>query len=223
LTRLNQISLWFILGAGLSASISLPLGLASTPPSRLPTALMKIEKKYAASSTISAHFSQTDHNKSLDRKKISSGKIFVKRPGKIRWETEAPDPNLLVSNGKIFWFYTPPFDEGESGQVIERRSSEVQSRLATALLSGDFSKVSGIKAQQKNPSTFLIKPKSGTAGTVIQAFITLDLSKNLIQKVTLQHRGGNESEITLSEIELGQPLADALFVFTAPPNTDRVN
>jgi outer membrane lipoprotein carrier protein len=194
----------------------------SKSPSALPKTLQEIEKKYATSPTISAHFSQTDDNKTLGRKKVSGGKIFVKRPGKIRWETETPDPNLLVSNGKIFWFYTPPFDEGESGQLIERKSSEVQSQLATALLSGDFSKVAGIKVQQKSPSIFQIKPKPGTAGTVIQAEITLDLTQNLIQKVSLQHRGGNLSEIALSKIELGHPLADELFVFKAPPNTDRV-
>ena len=190
--------------------------------SALPKTLLEIEKKYAASLTISAHFSQADDNKTLGRRKVSGGKIFVKRPGKIRWETETPDSNLLVSNGKTFWFYTPPFDEGESGQLIERKSSEVQSQLATALLSGDFSKVAGIKVQQTSASTFQIKPKPGTAGTVIQAEITLDLGQNLIQKVSLQHRGGNRSEIALSQIQLGKPLADELFVFKAPPNTDRV-
>ncbi len=191
-------------------------------PSKLPKILLEIEKKYTASSTISAHFSQTDDNKTLGRKKTSAGKIFVKRPGKIRWETETPDPNLLVSNGKKFWFYTPPFDEGESGQLIERKPSEVQSQLATALLSGDFSKVAGLKVQQSSPSTFVIIPKPGTAATVVRAIVTLDLAQQLIQKVTLQHRGGNQSEIALSQIELGKPLADDLFVFKAPPNTDRV-
>ena len=127
-----------------------------------------------------------------------------------------------MSNGKIFWFYTPPFDLGENGQLIERRSSEVQSQVATALLSGEFSKVPGIQVKQKSDSTFLITPKSGTAGSVIRAEVTLDLSKNLIQKVALDHRGGNRSEISLSQIELGKPLPDDFFIFKAPPNTDRV-
>lgn len=190
--------------------------------SNLPQALLEIEKKYAASATISAHFTQTDDNQTLGKKKISTGKILVKRPGKIRWETETPDPNLLVSNGKTFWFYTPPFDEGEPGQLIERKSSEVQSQLATALLSGDFSKIKGLKVRQKSDSTFLIIPKPGTASTVQQSTLTLDLKENLIQKVTLYHRGGNQSEISLTQIELGNALSDDLFVFKAPPNTDRV-
>lgn len=184
--------------------------------------MFEIEKKYTQAGTISAHFSQSEDNKTLGKKKVSTGTIQVKRPGKIRWETEKPDPNLLVSNGKIFWFYTPPFDEGEPGQLIERKASEVQSQIATALLSGEFSKVKGIRVQKKSDASFIITPKAGTAGTVLRALIELDLAQLLIQKVTLFHRGGNTAEITLSQIELGNPLKDDLFQFKAPPNTDRV-
>jgi outer membrane lipoprotein-sorting protein len=41
--------------------------------------------------------------------------------------------------------------------------------------------------------------------------------------VKLEHRGGNRSEIKLSNIELGSALPDELFRFVAPPNTDRIN
>lgn len=190
--------------------------------SGLPPALVEVETKYTQHPTISAQFTQIDHNQTMGKRKTSSGKILVKRPGKIRWETESPDPNLLVSNGKIFWFYTPPFDESEPGQLIERKASEVQSQVATTLLSGDFSKIKGIKVNQKSDSTFEIIPKPGTAGTVLKATLTLDLSQHLIQKVSLFHKGGNQAEITLSQIELGKTLADDLFVFKAPPNTDLV-
>ncbi len=188
----------------------------------LPKLLLDIEEKYSRSPTISAQFTQVDNNVTLGKKKTTSGKIFVKRPSKIRWETEKPDPNLLVSDGKRFWFYTPPFDEGEHGQLIEKPASQVQSKLATALLAGEFSKVPGIKVKQQSPNLFLIVPKSGTSGTVIQAMVTINIADQLIEKVALSHRGGNRSEISLSQIELGKPLDDSSFVFKAPPNTDLV-
>jgi outer membrane lipoprotein-sorting protein len=65
-------------------------------------------------------------------------------------------------------------------------------------------------------------PKKGTAGTVRAAEITVDLQKHEISEVKLEHRGGNRSEIKLSQISIGTELPDPLFHFIVPPNTDRM-
>ncbi|MBI2712688.1 MAG: outer membrane lipoprotein chaperone LolA [Bdellovibrio sp.] len=188
----------------------------------VPPLLQKIEKKYAQANTLSAEFSQLTEDVVLMKKKQSTGKIFIKRPSKVRWETLTPDRNLLVSDGTRFWYYTPPFDEGERGQVIERKTSNVQSRLANSLLSGAFSINRDMTIRQKSPTTFILIPKAGTAGTVLQATVETDPKGELIQKVTLNHRGGNKAEISLSKIQLGPQLEDGFFIFASPPNTDRV-
>ena len=68
-------------------------------------------------------------------------------------------------------------------------------------------------------------PLHGAAatGTIERAEIAINLDKKVIEKVTLEHKGGNRSEISLHSIELGKSLGDELFKFTAPPNTDRVD
>ncbi len=70
-------------------------------------------------------------------------------------------------------------------------------------------------------SRFEVKPNRGTAGSVNRAEIQVDPEKKVIQKVILEHKGGNRSEITLSNIELGKKMGSDLFEFKAPPNTDR--
>ena len=188
----------------------------------LPPLLQQVSDKYAKSVTISADFSQQNENPTTGIKKISTGKIFVKRPGKIRWETKKPDENLLVGNGFRFWFYTPPFEPGEHGQVIEKKSSEVQSQLANALLAGEFSS-KNVTIQKKTDSSFILIPKPHTAGTVVRATVEINPEKKWVQKVILEHQGGNSSEISLSAIELGRDLSESLFVFTPPPHTDKVS
>jgi outer membrane lipoprotein carrier protein len=189
---------------------------------KLPALLQEVEAKYTKAETLMAEFSQVNEVTALKQKKTSSGVLVVKRPNKMRWETLKPDPNILVSDGKKFWYYTPPFDEEERGQLIERKSSEVQSRLANALLSGSFSIARDMKIRKKAATRYELLPKKGTAGTVIRAEIEVDPEKKLIEKVTLEHQGGNRSEITLNNIELGKKLEDGMFRFEAPPNTDRV-
>lgn len=189
----------------------------------LPQLLIQVEAKYAKEQTLKAEFSQVNFSAALKQKKTVSGIIMFKRPDKIRWETKIPDPNVLVSDGKKVWFYTPPFDEGERGQLIEKKSTEVQTKLTNALLSGSFSAAHDLKIEQKSTSHFVLYPKTGTAGTVVRAEIDIDPERKLIHKVTLKHRDGNQSEITLSGIELGKPLEDEVFRFKAPANTDRID
>jgi outer membrane lipoprotein carrier protein len=190
---------------------------------KLPPLLEEVEAKYTKASTLTAEFAQITEDAVLLKKKISSGKIFIKRPSRVRWETLLPDQNLLVSDGKHFWYYTPPFDEGERGQVIEKKSSDVQSRLANSLLSGSFSMNRDMVIRTQTPSQFLLIPKAGSAGTVIQAIVDIDPQERLIRRVTLNHRGGNRAEISLTKIELGKDLGDTLFQFKTPPNTDKLD
>ena len=213
--RVLKTNLFSLLSLTLLAGFSSHAG-------HLPQALQEIESKYSHSGTVSADFTQINEEAAFNRKKVSSGKIQVKRPGKMRWETEKPEPSILLSDGKIFWFYTPPFDESEKGQVIVKKSSQVQSKLANALLSGSFSGTKGMLIQEQSPTTFILKPKPGTAGTVVKAKIEIDLEKKLIKKITLTHKGGNQSEISLSHIELGKALADDVFRFKLNENTDLI-
>lgn len=207
------------------ASKKAPKATAQPAPASLPPLLREVEDKYARAATLTAEFKQVNESAVMKQKKTSSGQIFFKRPDKIRWETTRPDHSLLVSDGKRFWFYTPPFDESENGQVIERRSSDVKSKLANDLLSATFSaatKANQMTIVQKSPSAFLLTPKKGSAGTVRNARIEIDPEKKLILKVELTHQDGNTSVITLDKIQLGKDLGDDIFYFDPPPRTDVV-
>jgi outer membrane lipoprotein carrier protein len=217
----HQYRLCTLIALSLSCLISIGTAQAAKNTKRLPQLLEEVEAKYIKASTMSADFTQKSVTEALGQTKISSGVLMAKRPNKVRWETLQPDKSILVSDGKTFWFYTPPFDEEERGQLIERKSSEVQSRLANALLSGSFSMARDMKISAKGDSAFILKPKSGTAGTVREAQVRINADK-IIDQVILFHKGGNKAEIQLTNIKLGQELGDDVFIFTPPPNTDRI-
>lgn len=185
-----------------------------------PKALLDIEKKYVAAKTLEAKFNQTNWVAMTGAKKDSSGVITIEHPGKFRWETLNPDKNLLVTDGKKFWFYTPPFEQGDRGQVIEKKTSEVQSELANLLLSGAFSKVKDLKIEKVSEKIYRLTPKENSAGSVKVAQIEIDPRKSLIQKIHLEHEGGNKVDIELKDIKLGQKYDSAFFRFVTPSNTD---
>lgn len=203
---------------------------ASSPTAKksaasLPPLLKEVEAKYFKASTLVADFDETNKSATTQKTKKSSGKIEFKRPGKLHWETVKPDHNLLVSDGKTFWFYTPPFDKDEAGQYWEKDASKVQTKFAQGLLAGTFSyNVSNhsMTVKQKSPTEFSVVPKKGTAGTVKEATLHVDPVQKLITGIDLVHKGGNTSQISLSNIQLGQPIEESLFHFTPPPNTEKL-
>lgn len=186
----------------------------------LPELLKEVELKYTQEPSLSAKFEQETEIKLLNQKKKSKGRLLAKRPDKMLWETTSPDPNTLVSDGKKYWYYTPPFEEGERGQVLIKKTSETQSELATALLQGRFSITKDVTFEQKGKNEFILHLKPGSAGSISAAEIKVDAEKKLISRVIIVHTNGNRSVIELSDILIGSKIEDDLFNFKIPKNTD---
>lgn len=189
----------------------------------LPPLLEQVQKEYQKSAGIEAEFDQLTQIKSTKNSKKSQGKIWIKHPNKLRWETISPDQNILVSDGKYFWFYTPPFEKGDRGQVIIKKSAQVQTQFLNALLSGsfDFSKTK-TQIETKAPNVFLLKPSVNTAGDVKTAEVTINDASKKIEKVTLVHYSGNETTIELKQIKLTNKFSESLFQFVPDRNTDQI-
>jgi outer membrane lipoprotein carrier protein len=194
----------------------------ASQPTALPPILQEVEASYAKAGTLYAHFEQVAESAALKTKKKSAGDITIQRPNKLRWQTMTPDPNLLVSDGKHAWFYTPPYDPSERGQYTELPATKIQSKLASALLSGEFSENPGLAVKSVSDHEFVLTPKAGTAGTVSEARVEIDPVTKTITRVQLTHRDGNRADIHLSGIKLGDRFGDEVFVFKAPPNTDKM-
>ena len=189
------------------------------------TALAAIEAKYKKAGTLSAKFKQTNFTESTGATKTSEGSLQSKPPGKIRWETTSPDASLLISDGKKIWFYTPPFDPddaSEHGQLIERPAGQIEAKLAQTLVSGALTSTGFMSVERVNETHFALKPIKKIRTTVAKAVVEIDPKKLLITGVTIEHKGGNTSDIRLSDIKLGEKIDDSVFNFKIPPNTDRV-
>jgi outer membrane lipoprotein carrier protein len=139
----------------------------------------------------------------------------------FRWETVTPEASILVSNGKKVWFYTPPFREGENGQVMVRKAADVQSKLAIDLLSGQADLKKSFKTKKLSDQHFDLKPLI-PAGDVARIELFLEKSTNLVYKVVLYTKTGNQTELVLKDVTVNPQLADNMFQFVPPENTEEI-
>ena len=65
----------------------------------------------------------------MDR--TESGTLWLKKPGKMRWEYRSPREKLFVSNGKDAWFYVP--DDRQARKESAKKLEDVRSPLAFLL------------------------------------------------------------------------------------------
>jgi outer membrane lipoprotein carrier protein len=70
-----------------------------------------MEGAYGRMNDLTAEFSQTAFNKSLNQTIEAQGTVSLKKGGKLRWDYGEPTPQLIVSDGKTIWIYTPTLNQ----------------------------------------------------------------------------------------------------------------
>ena len=78
-----------------------------------------VEGAYGKMTDLKAEFTQTAFNKSLNQTIPASGTVYLKKGGKLRWEYAEPTPQVVVSDGKTIWLYTPTLNQVNTGPAPE--------------------------------------------------------------------------------------------------------
>jgi outer membrane lipoprotein carrier protein len=111
--------------------------VAATARAETPSALLRcVQERYGALRDLSATFAQESRVASLGRTRTRAGRLFFQAPGRMRWEYDGPEPQLIVADGKKLWFHRP-----ERRQVVVQPMDAAFSRQTPLLFllgRGDF-------------------------------------------------------------------------------------
>ena len=67
----------------------------------------RLQARYDSTKDFTADFTQTVEAATLGQPLESSGQVFFKRPGRMRWEFAAPEKQTIVADGQTLWVYQP--------------------------------------------------------------------------------------------------------------------
>ncbi len=185
----------------------------------LETLISKIEQRYTLSG-FTAQFDQYSTIKSMDITDTATGKLYIRRPGKMRWEYEKPEPQIIISDGSQLWIYRPndkqviigkaPVFFGDGKGISFLSDIKILRENFTASLEPDD--------DQGNAVIKLIPQKKNPDVEVIYMAVSRNTS-DIIYAVT-RNAYGDETRIELSGFEFSDSLNPDLFTFTVPPETD---
>jgi len=178
-----------------------------------------IQKQYETLTGFSARFKQTLTNASTGETEIRTGALSFKRPGLVRWNTETPEPELLIVGTDQVWDYFPDEETAYKYPVSQVLSSRTMIRFISGKgnLEEDF-KVEDQGADQGMRKIKLI-PREPEANLVL-AYIWVNPESKMLEKVFLVDFFGNGNELALEETMLNPELKEELFQFTPPDGVD---
>ncbi|MCK4738782.1 MAG: outer membrane lipoprotein chaperone LolA [Deltaproteobacteria bacterium] len=173
-----------------------------------------LNKAYKKVETISALFTQETYNKALNQRDLSSGKIFLKRGGKLRWEFITPVEDVLISNGKKFWVY-----QDDLAQVILTSVEAGPQGAAIRFLTGevDFQRdfTSELLQVDGDSYTLSLLPKT-PLGSIKTLIIEVGKKDYLIKQSIIEDTMGITTTVGLSDIKTNLKIKDSFFEFIPP-------
>ena len=104
-TAVALLALTLIAGRGEADPESAP---PENPSSSTTDAVLEATQvRYEAVRDIQAEFVQKSVIASLGREEVARGRVFVRRPGRMRWEYDSPEPRVIAIDGEALRIYTP--------------------------------------------------------------------------------------------------------------------
>lgn len=199
-------------------------GLTSAAAQTLHT----FEAKYQGASRLQATFLERyRENGKLVR--VESGDAYFLRPGKMRWDYQAPEKNTFVVDGKYVWFYAPA--DRTATRMPVKQSQDWRTPLALLTshikLSRLCSKITVAQDQKpEQPSDFLYscKLREPTSDATSTKPVLFELSSaGELSRILIPQEGGIELEFSFAGWRWNPLLDKAVFQFTPPPDTVIVN
>ncbi len=145
------------------------------------------------------------------RREIRKGKVWIKKPGKMRWEYSEPERFLIISNGEKLFVYYP-----EEKQVFIYPSGKaISSHLALGFMSGrgDIKKdlkLESFKILKKNlwELSFISAFKDPQVKKII---LIVNLNTGEVKQFYVINQLGEKIKITFNKIEYNSNIKDKIF------------
>ena len=182
-----------------------------------------LQAKYDRIRDFSADFTQQYESGVLKRKITESGKVQVKKPGKMRWDYAQPEKKIFVSDGSTIYLWVPADNQ------VTRSAVPKQDEATTAVLflvgKGDLTRDFNVSFAPNAPEgahALRLDPKLPERD-YDWLRIVVDQNSLQIRELTAADRQGGQSTFLFSNFKENVGIADSTFAFKIPKGADVID
>ena len=188
------------------------------------TTAKTVDEHYNRLRSLRAEFTESFRGAGVER--TETGTLWLKKPGKMRWEYRSPREKLFVSDGKEAWFYLP--SDRQARKTAVKKLDDLRSPLAFLL---------GKTRLEKELDGLSLAPdqKPSAAGNIVLRGVPRALADRVsevllevtpgsqIARIQIEQADGSTTEYRFSDQKEGVDVADSRFHFVAPPGVETVD
>lgn len=179
------------------------------------------DEHYNHITTLKAEFTEIYQGPGVSR--TESGTLWLKKPGRMRWEYHEPREKLFLTDSHTAFFYVP--GERQARKTALRNLDDIRSPLRYLLGKTKLEKeLDGLSlAVDRTPAvvgdTVLRGIPRGMKDRV--ADVLLEISPSFrIDRIVIQEIDGTSTDFRFSKAEENIAVADNLFRFVPPPGVE---
>ena len=180
----------------------------------------KVQAVYDQVRDFSANFTQEYSSVSMGSTRRSEGRVFFKKPGKMRWDYAGPNERYLISDGDQLWVYEPEFAQYYNEALAD---SQLPSALRFLMGEGNLKDEFAIRVRSKDEKqiTLELVPKQRNSQFARLHFVVSAESFNVLE-TTIFDALGNTNRLKFQEVRQNIGLPNSGFNFAPPAGTTRV-
>ena len=189
----------------------------------------QLQARYEKTKDLQADFAQKTMIEGFERPIMSSGKVYIKKPGRLRWNYLDPSVEDIYVNRDDVKVYVPEHKQVLVGKLTQMAASKapLELLLGAAKLDESFDieptpgkgrGVGGIRLL-----TLLPKSQEGEAGRSLQRIVLEVFPKTyFIRTISLYEMSGNVASFEFSSLQSNIGLGDSLFDLKLPSDVEVV-
>ena len=204
--------------------LALPPAFAANSSPDIHAIAQAVDNHYNHLRTLQAEFSESYRGAGIERSE--SGSLWLKKPGKMRWEYRSPKEKLFLSDGKQAWFYIP--GDRQVRRTSVKKLDDLRSPLALLLGKTRLEKeLDGLSAAPD------VSPLT-TGNTVLRGVpramadrineVVLEITPDYrIVRIQFEEADESVTEYRFSDQRENAGIPDQRFRFTPPPGVEIVD
>ena len=183
-----------------------------------------VDEHYNRLRSLRAEFSESFRGAGVER--TETGTLWLKKPGKMRWEYRSPREKLFVSDGKDAWFYLP--GDRQVRKTAVKKLDDLRSPLAFMLgktkLEREMDGLSLAPDQKPSaPGNIVLRGVPKALADRVNAVLLEITPEHQIARIQIEQADGSTTEYRFSDQQENVEVADSQFRFVVPPGVETVD
>jgi outer membrane lipoprotein carrier protein len=180
-----------------------------------------IDARYNSMKSLRAEFTEVYSGGGIRRSE--SGTLWIKKPGKMRWDYSSPQKKIFVTDGSTAWFYVP--GERQARRTQLKKLDDLRSPLRYLLGRSKLEKE--LRGLSLAPD---VRPES--SGNVVMRGIPVGMEdrvsqvllesdpQGFLRRIVMEELDGSRTEFRLENQQQNAAVTDAVFSFRPPAGVE---